>query len=87
MHYHKNPIPILHPCFVEAGRKKQMVSDMGLGQYLFDLDQVPRGEMEGRLDEAYQDWEAVSARFQKAYRRMRDLGRESMAVVARAISG
>ncbi len=30
--------PILHPTFTEAGRKRYMLRDLGIGKWLFDID-------------------------------------------------
>ncbi len=73
--------PLLHPQFAESGRKARMVRDIGLGDWLFDIDAMETSELLQAALRIYRDHDHAKARVQDALHRLNQLGAGLMALV------
>ena len=77
-----NAVPFIHAPYAECGRKRQMVRDMGLGEYLIDLDDAQAGEK--MLDTALKilrERPALCAKLRETRNKLAALSAKSMAEV------
>lgn len=73
--------PLLHPQFAESGRKARMVRDIGLGDWLFDIDAMESSELLEAALRIHQDHDHAKARVSDALHRLDQLGAGLMALV------
>ena len=73
--------PVLHPRFAEAGRKAWMLRDLGIEEWLFDLDEDPADEITGSLLEIHDNYDAALGKVEKAMKFVHKRQKETMAVV------
>jgi polysaccharide pyruvyl transferase WcaK-like protein len=59
-------IPALHPYFTEAGLKQYMMRDIGLEEWMFDIDQHGSRPTSDALREVYRDTAAARGKVSKA---------------------
>jgi len=57
--------PIIHIPFKEAGRKGQMIADIGLKKYLFDIDSISPKKIEQAVYYTYNHYEEISNKIQR----------------------
>lgn len=79
--------PSIHPPFVEAGRKAQMVADIGLGEWLFDVDKDSQADMSQALLTIHQDLPAALKKVEKALVFVHQRQQETMAIVGKTLPG
>jgi len=77
--------PVIHPRFAEAGRKAWMLEDLGVGQWLFDIDKEPAAKFTAELLAINKDFDAALATLAKAMTVVHKRQAETMAVVRKAI--
>ncbi len=77
--------PALHPVFAEAGRKRWMLRDLGLRDWLFDIDAVPPGPILEAALAVQRDYAGALASVRSAMEIVRRRQAETMAVVRRAL--
>ena len=58
--------PILHPSSLAHGPKREMFRDIGLGEWLFDLDAQPAGDVTAALLQIHRDPAAAAAKVRLA---------------------
>ncbi len=75
--------PILHPRFVEAGRKAWMLRDLGIEEWLFDLDNDPANEITASLLKIHDDYDAALVKVNKAMDFVHKRQKETMELVKR----
>ena len=73
--------PILHPTFAEAGRKRYMLRDLGIGKWLFDIDNDPAESITAALLAIHRDFPAATGSVESAMKTVRKRQVETMAVV------
>ncbi len=73
--------PILHPTFVEAGRKRWMLRDLGLAKWLFDIDNVPAESITEAALAIQHDFPAATTSVESAMKIVRKRQVETMAIV------
>ncbi len=73
--------PAVHPRFVEAGRKAWMLRDLGVEQWLFDIDQQSSGEITAALLEIHDNYDAALDKVKSAMDVVHKRQEETMAVV------
>ncbi len=73
--------PTLHPRFAEAGRKAWMMRDLGLDEWLFDLDKDPADEVTAALMEIHGDYDGALGKVQSAMDFVERRQKETMGVV------
>ena len=77
-----NEVPFIHAPYVECGRKRQMVRDMELPEFLINLDDADSGaQMLSRAEMILEDRSAVQARLRKVRSRLAELSAKSMSEV------
>lgn len=77
--------PVLHPRFVEAGRKAWMLRDLGLEEWLFDIDTDPADQMIARLLAIHDDYDHALGQVESAMDIVHKRQKETMAVVKRTL--
>jgi len=77
--------PALHPRFVDCGRKAWMVRDVGVPEWLFDIDKQPAEEIIAELMAIHDDFDGALAKVEKAMTFVRKRQAETMAVVKRTL--
>jgi polysaccharide pyruvyl transferase WcaK-like protein len=75
--------PTLHPRFVEAGRKAWMLRNLGIEEWLFDLDEDPADEITASLMKIHDDYDAALEKVNRAMDFVHRRQRETMEVVKR----
>lgn len=77
-----NGVPFIHAPYVECGRKRQMVRDMELPEFLIDLDDADSGEqMLSRALSILENRPAIQERLGKVRSRLAELSAKSMSEV------
>jgi polysaccharide pyruvyl transferase WcaK-like protein len=75
--------PSIHPRFVEAGRKAWMLRDLGVEEWLFDLDEDPADEITSSLLKIHDDYDAALGKVERAMDFVHKRQKETMDVVKR----
>jgi polysaccharide pyruvyl transferase WcaK-like protein len=57
--------PVIHNPFAEAGRKRQMLRDIGVGDWLVDIDECTAEEMMGTAMKIHNDYSFAERRIQE----------------------
>jgi polysaccharide pyruvyl transferase WcaK-like protein len=78
--------PAIHPRFVEAGRKAWMLRDLGLEDWLFDIDEQPADAFIAALMDVHNDHDAALAKVESAMTIVRKRQAETMAVVRQTLA-
>ena len=78
--------PVIHPRFVEAGRKAWMLRDLGLEEWLFDIDQEPAEPVIAALLAINKDYQAALDKVSSAMDIVHKRQAETMAVVKETLS-
>ena len=73
--------PTLHPRFLEAGRKAFMLEDLGVGEWLFDIDEDPVDKMIDELMEIHNNFEKAQGKVQSAMDFVHKRQNETMEIV------
>ena len=73
--------PVLHIPYAEAGRKAWMIRDIGLGDWLLDIDDTPAETILESAMAIHQKHDAARKRVRQAKREIERLGLEMMAEV------
>jgi polysaccharide pyruvyl transferase WcaK-like protein len=73
--------PVLHIPYSEAGRKAWMIRDVGLGDWLLDIDETPAETILETALTIHQAHDAAKQKVQRARREIERLGLELMAQV------
>ena len=73
--------PVMHIQYAEAGRKAWMIKDVGLGDWLFDIDETPGEELLETALRIHGAYDVAEQRVQKALRLVERLGMEVIAEV------
>ena len=73
--------PVVHPRFVEAGRKAWMLRDLGLEAWLFDIDREPAERITASVLAVHDDYDAALAKVKSAMGVVHKRQAETMAVV------
>ncbi|HHW09747.1 MAG TPA: polysaccharide pyruvyl transferase family protein [Firmicutes bacterium] len=68
--------PVLHPQFSEAGRKAWMLEDIGVGDWLFDIDEMEAEELLKAAFDIHENYPAAEARVTEGMKRLHQLGSE-----------
>lgn len=77
-----NGVPFIHAPYVECGRKRQMVRDMELPEFLIDLDDEDSGkQMVDRARMILENRPQVRERLQKVRKRLAELSAKSISEV------
>ena len=77
-----NAVPFIHAPYAECGRKRQMVRDMGLGEYLVDLDDAEAGAgMLGTALKILRERPALCAKLRETRNKLAALSAKSMTEV------
>ncbi len=77
--------PVLHPRFLEAGRKAYMLNDFGLGEWLFDLDEDPVEPMFKELMDIHNNFDAALDKVRSALDIVHKRQKETMAIVRQTL--
>jgi len=77
--------PVLHPRFVEAGRKAWMLRDLGVEEWLSDVDEDSAAKIIAPLLEIDRDYDAALGKVSKAMAFVRRRQAETMAIVRRTL--
>jgi len=78
--------PTIHPRFVEAGRKAWMMRDLGLEEWLFDLDREPAEPVIQALLDVHGDYDAALGKVESAMDVVHRRQAETMAIVRRTLA-
>jgi polysaccharide pyruvyl transferase WcaK-like protein len=78
--------PSIHPRFVEAGRKAWMMRDLGLEEWLFDLDRQPAEPIIDALLDVHRDYDAALGQVESAMSIVHKRQAETMAVVRKTLA-
>ena len=78
--------PVLHPRFAEAGRKAWMLRDLGIEQWLFDVDKEPSGKISAALLAIHEDYDAALGKVKSATSAVKRRQKETMDVVKQALA-
>ena len=77
-----NGVPFIHAPYVECGRKRQMVRDMELPEFLIDLDDADSGkQLFDRTQYILENRPAIQDRLRKVRSRLAELSAKSMSEV------
>ena len=77
-----NGVPFIHAPYVECGRKRQMVRDMELPEFLIDLDDEDSGkQMVDRARMILENRPQIRERLQKVRKRLAELSAKSISEV------
>ncbi len=77
--------PVLHPTFAEAGRKRWMLRDLGLTDWLFDLDDTPAETITRAILAIQGDFPAAARRVRSAMNIVHRRQTETMAMVRKTL--
>ncbi len=77
--------PVIHPRFVEAGRKAWMLKDLDVSEWLFDIDKDSAEEITGATLAIHDDYDGALGKVRSALDIVRKRQAETMAVVRRAL--
>jgi len=78
--------PVVHPRFVEAGRKAWMLEDLGLGRWLLDIDKQPAEKITATLLAIHDDYDRALQEVKSAMSIVRTRQAETMATLRRTLS-
>ncbi len=80
--------PILHPRFIEAGRKAWMLKDLGLEEWLFDLDEKSDSvdKMYKELISIHKDYATAKAKVSKALKYVKEREKRTMDVFEASVN-
>ena len=78
--------PVLHPRFAEAGRKAWMLRDLGIEEWLFDIDKQPADRFTTELLTIHNDYDAALAKVKSAMGVVHKRQKETMAVVRHTLA-
>ena len=78
--------PTIHPRFVEAGRKAWMMRDLGLEEWLFDLDEQPADPIIEALLDVHNDYDAALGKVESAMSLVHKRQAETMAIVKKTLA-
>jgi polysaccharide pyruvyl transferase WcaK-like protein len=78
-------IPVVHASSLAHGRKGWMFRDIGLPEWLFDIDKASSAELTEAVMKIYKDYPAAKAKAQKAMAFVKDRQKESMSVIKKLI--
>jgi polysaccharide pyruvyl transferase WcaK-like protein len=78
--------PTLHPRFAEAGRKAWMLRDLGLREWLFDIDDEPAQRVTDALLAIDADYDAALAKVRSAMDIVHKRQKETLVVVRQTIA-
>lgn len=73
--------PILHPSSLQHGPKREMFADIGLREWLLDLDAQPAGDITAALLAIHRDYPAALAKVRTAMSFVRERQAETMQTV------
>ena len=73
--------PVLHPRFAEAGRKAWMLRDLGVEEWLFDIDKAPAQHMTDELLALHNHYDDSLAKVKSAMEIVHKRQKETMTVV------
>jgi len=76
--------PVLHPPFAECGRKRQMVADAGLPDWVCDLDQITAQDLADKALAIHRDYPAAEALLRPVMPRLEQRARETIAQIQAA---
>ncbi|MDF7816662.1 polysaccharide pyruvyl transferase family protein [Runella sp. MFBS21] len=74
-------VPVVHARPLKHGRKGWMFRDIGVPEWLFEIDQAPASDITGAVLTIYKDYKTAKAKAQKAMDVVRNRQKETMAVV------
>lgn len=74
-------VPVVHPRFAEAGRKAWMLRNLGIEEWLFDIDRDASDKIAASLLEIQGDYDAARAKVKKAMQFVHRRQKQTMAVV------
>jgi polysaccharide pyruvyl transferase WcaK-like protein len=74
-------VPVVHPRFVEAGRKAWMLRDLGVPEWLSDIDRDPEKHITATLLEIDRHYDVARAKVQRGMRIVHQRQAETMRVV------
>jgi polysaccharide pyruvyl transferase WcaK-like protein len=77
--------PCVHPRFVEAGIKAWMLRDLGIREWLFDIDKDPVESIAGAVEAIHADYSGALAKVKAVDALVQKRQRETMAVVRRTL--
>jgi polysaccharide pyruvyl transferase WcaK-like protein len=77
--------PVLHPRFVEAGRKAWMLRDLGVEEWLFDLDKDPAEDVIAAALEIHNDFPGALEKLDSAMDFVHKRQTETMAIVKESL--
>ena len=77
--------PVLHPRFLEAGRKAFMLNDLGVGEWLFDIDEDTVEPMFKELMEIHNNYDAALAKVKSALDIVQKRQKETMTILRRTL--
>jgi len=75
--------PVLHIPYAEAGRKAQMIADVGFGDWLLDIDDTPTETLLDTALRIHQQHDIARQRVKEAMAKVERLGLDMMAEVKR----
>ena len=78
--------PVLHPRFVEAGRKAWMLRDLGIEQWLLDVDKDTSAKITAALLAIHEDYDAALGKVKSATSVVKKRQKETMDVVKQALA-
>lgn len=72
--------PVLHPCFPEAGIKASMLRELGIGDWLSDVDHITPYELFHAAEGIHRDHEAARGRVREAMERVQKTSDDGLAL-------
>ncbi len=77
--------PVIHPRFVEAGRKAWMLKDLGVPEWLFDIDKQSAEKITGAALDIHKDYDGALGKVRSALDLVRKRQAETMAIVKKTL--
>lgn len=77
--------PVILPRFLENGRKAWMLRDLGIEEWLFDIDTDPEEKITAALLDIHNDYDAALGKVKSAMHIVHEGQRETMAIVRKTI--
>ena len=74
-------VPVVHARPLKHGRKGWMFRDIGVPEWLFEIDQAPASDITGAVLAIYKEYKTAKAKAQKAMDVVRNRQKETMLVV------
>ncbi len=78
--------PVLHPRFVEAGRKAWMLRDLGIEEWLFDIDKDPAEHIIKALFDIHDNFSLALNKVESVLALIRKRQKETMEIVRKVIN-